>query len=119
VSLCPPLLEPLALPGRNPPLDDVRLSLVDECFLRQHLQTFLILLKPGIAGHPKELAQGQQLHSFALVHSSPESPWTARFGTGNDSEVGPFSFDKNIKCPNIRFELEKGLAVLEFNDPVR
>ncbi len=35
---------------------------------RRHLQTFLILLKPGIAGHPKELAQGQQLHFFALVH---------------------------------------------------
>ena len=24
-----------------------------------------------------------------------------------------------IKCPNIKFELEKGLAALEFNDPVR
>ena len=24
-----------------------------------------------------------------------------------------------IQCPNIKFELEKGLEVLEFNDPVR
>ena len=26
-------------------------------------------MKPGIAGHPEELTQGQQLNSFALVHN--------------------------------------------------
>jgi hypothetical protein len=26
---------------------------------------------------------------------------------------------EGIECPNIKFELEKGLALLEFNDPVR
>jgi hypothetical protein len=37
------------LPDRSLPLDDLRLPLVDECFLRQHLQTFLILLLPVVA----------------------------------------------------------------------
>ena len=62
-----------------------------------------------------------------LVLSSPPClRWLAssQDPTPGPRHTNPYNLRRSkprteIQCPNIRFELEKGLGVLEFNDPVR